>query len=189
MPGFTLYSSLEGIDLFADLTTTISTRLTREVWVLFATLMLFWTMLNGSLAWDVLISGSVVSMTIALLFRDGLSFFTEVRTSPEALLMGLRYFAFFFKELVKSNVQLAVIVASPSLPVKPAIVKVRTKLKSRMGRLMLANSITLTPGTLTVDLDGEWLYVHWVHMESDDIEEATAHIVAGYEAYLEVIYG
>jgi multicomponent Na+:H+ antiporter subunit E len=175
--------------LFVNLTTAISTRLTREVWVLFGTLMLFWMMLNGSLAWDVLVSGIVVSMTIALIFRDGLSFFTEFRATPEAFLMGLRFFGFFFKELVKSNIRLAAIVISPSLPVKPGIVKVRTKLQSRMGRLMLANSITLTPGTLTVDLDGEWLYIHWVHMESDDIEEATAHIVAGFEAYLEVIYG
>jgi multicomponent Na+:H+ antiporter subunit E len=175
--------------LFANLPAAISARLTRKVWVLFGTLMLFWVMLNGSLAWDVLVSGVVVSMTIALIFRDGLSFFTEFRATPEAFRMGLRYFAYFFKELVKSNIRLAAIVVSPSLPVKPGIVKVRTKLQSRMGRLMLANSITLTPGTLTVDLDGEWLYVHWVHMESDDIEKATARIVAGFETYLEVIYG
>jgi multicomponent Na+:H+ antiporter subunit E len=58
-----------------------------------------------------------------------------------------------------------------------------------MGRLMLANSITLTPGTLTVELEDEWLYVHWVNIESDDVEEATASIVSGFERYLEVIYG
>jgi multicomponent Na+:H+ antiporter subunit E len=58
-----------------------------------------------------------------------------------------------------------------------------------MGRLMLANSITLTPGTLTVEMDGEWLYVHWTSVASDDIEAATSEIVAGFERYLEVIYG
>jgi multicomponent Na+:H+ antiporter subunit E len=91
--------------------------------------------------------------------------------------------------LVKSNFRLAAIVLSPSLPIEPGIVKVRTRLKSRMGRLMLANSITLTPGTLTVEMEGEWLYVHWVNAEVTDIEGATAHIVAGFEAYLEVMYG
>ncbi len=157
--------------------------------MLFGTLMLFWVMLNGSLAWDVLLFGVLASMTIALIFRDGLSFFTEFRATPEAFVMGFRYFGYFFTELAKANLRLAAIVVSPSLPIKPGIVKVRTRLKSRMGRLMLANSITLTPGTLTVDLDGEWLYVHWVRIETDDIEEATARIVAGFETYLEVIYG
>jgi multicomponent Na+:H+ antiporter subunit E len=58
-----------------------------------------------------------------------------------------------------------------------------------MGRMLLANSITLTPGTLTVELDGEWLYVHWVNVQSPDIEGATASIVAGFERYLGVMYG
>jgi multicomponent Na+:H+ antiporter subunit E len=54
---------------------------------------------------------------------------------------------------------------------------------------MLANSITLTPGTLTVELRDEWIYVHWVTVESADIDAATAEIVAGFERYLEVMYG
>lgn len=161
----------------------------RNVAILFATLMLFWLMLSGRLDADILIVGSIISLAIALLYRNGLSFFTEFHFTPEAIVAGFCYYAYFFKELFKSNVKLAAIVLSPSLPVKPAIVKVRTKLKTRMGRLMLANSITLTPGTLSVELDGEWLYVHWVRMEADDIEEATACIVSGFESYLEVMYG
>ena len=73
--------------------------------------------------------------------------------------------------------------------INPGIVKVRTKLKSQMGRLLLANSITLTPGTLTLELDGEWLYIHLVTTESTDLEAATKSIVAGFERYLEVMYG
>lgn len=157
--------------------------------MLFATLLLFWVMLMGSLAADSLIVGALASLIIAILFRDGLSFFTEFRASPGAFLMGFLYYGYFLKELVKSNLSLAAVIVSPELPIKPGIVKVRTRLKSRMGRLLLANSITLTPGTLTVELDGEWLYVHWVRMESADIEGATASIVAGFERYLEVMYG
>jgi multicomponent Na+:H+ antiporter subunit E len=58
-----------------------------------------------------------------------------------------------------------------------------------MGRLMLANSITLTPGTLTVEIKDECLYVHCVTVESTDTEQATTQISAGFESYLEVIYG
>lgn len=157
--------------------------------ILFVTLMLFWLMLNSRLEADILIVGSIISLAITLLYRNGLSFFTEFRFTPAAFVAGFRYYGYFFKELFKSNLTLAVIVLSPSLPVNPAIIKVRTKLKSRMGRLMLANSITLTPGTLTVEMEGEWLYIHCVTLESADIEEATAQIVSGFESYLEVMYG
>ena len=44
-------------------------------------------------------------------------------------------------------------------------------------------------GTLTVELAGEWLYIHWVTVEATDIEAATAGIVSGFERYLEVMYG
>ena len=161
----------------------------RNVAIMFTTLMLFWLMLEGSLATDILIVGAVISIAIAVLYPAGFSFFTEFRFTPRAIVAGFRYYGFFFAELFKSNIKLAAIILSPSLPIQPGIVKVRTRLKSRMGRLMLANSITLTPGTLTVELKGEWLYVHWVTVESDDIEAATASIVSGFESYLEVMYG
>lgn len=161
----------------------------RDKVVLFVTLLLFWVMLNGTLAADSFIIGILVSFSITLLFCSGLSFFTEFRATPQAFVAGIFYYVYFFKELVKSNFKLAAIVINPSLPINPGIIKVRTKLKSKMGRLMLANSITLTPGTLTVELDGEWIYVHCVTVESTDIEVATAKIVSGFESYLEVMYG
>ncbi len=161
----------------------------RDQVVLFVTLFLFWLMLSGSLATDVIVVGAAASFIITYLFRDGISLFTEFRTTPKAVLAGVLYLGYFFKELVLSNIRLALIVLSPHLPINPGIVKVRTRLKSRMGRLMLANSITLTPGTLTVELEGEWIYIHWVTVKSADIEGATAEIVAGFERYLEVMYG
>ncbi|WP_333821900.1 Na+/H+ antiporter subunit E [Pinisolibacter sp.] len=155
----------------------------------FVLLMLFWVMLNGSLASDVLIVGAVASAAIALIYRDGLSIFTEARWTPAAIAATFGYIGYFLKELVKSNLHIAAVVLDPALPVHPGIVKVHTRLKSRMGRLLLANSITLTPGTLTVAIEDEWLYVHWVTMEAADQEEATRQIVAGFESYLEVMYG
>ncbi len=162
---------------------------TKDFALLFATLLLFWVLLNASLATDVVLVGLVAAFVIALLFGDALSVFSEFRATPRAFATAPVYLLYFLKELVKSNLRLAAIVLSPSLPVNPGIVKVRTKLKSRMGRLLLANSITLTPGTLTVELRDEWLYIHWVMVESPDVEAATTSIVAGFERYLEVMYG
>jgi multicomponent Na+:H+ antiporter subunit E len=161
----------------------------RDFTLLFAALLIFWLLLNGSLATDVVAVGFGASLLIALFFRQSFSVFAEFRATPRAFATALVYIVFFTKELVKSNLKLAAIVLSPSLPLKPGIVQVRTKLKSRMGRLLLANSITLTPGTLTVELAGEWLYIHWVTVESEDVEAATQSIVAGFERYLEVMYG
>lgn len=156
---------------------------------LFMVLFIFWLLLNGSLAPDVLIVGVVASFLIALLFGNGLSFLTGFNFTPRGIGAAVIYVFYFLRELVKSNLRLAAIVLSPSLPVNPGIVKVHTKLKSPMGRLLLANSITLTPGTLTVELRDEWLYIHWVTVVSPEVEDATASIVAGFERYLEVMYG
>lgn len=161
----------------------------RDLGILFLTLMLFWVMLVNSLAPDTLLIGALVSLSVALLYRDGLSFFTEFRATPAAFIAGIFYYAYFFRALLQANLRLAAIVLSPDLPIQPGIVKVHTGLKSRMGRLMLANSITLTPGTLSVEFDGEWLYVHCVTVGSTDTERATAEIAAGFERYLEVMYG
>ena len=75
------------------------------------------------------------------------------------------------------------------MPIKPGIVKVKTKLKSDSGVTALANSITLTPGTLTVDVANEnELYVHWLVVESADEAEATKTIVSRFEFFLEKIF-
>ncbi|MDP2400648.1 MAG: Na+/H+ antiporter subunit E [Actinomycetota bacterium] len=157
--------------------------------LLFTTLFLFWVWLNNSLAGDVVIVGLMASLIIAWMFRDGLSAFSDLHPTPRAIAYSAMYIFFFFKELVKSNLSLAAIVLTPGLPLTPGIVKVRTRLKSRMGRMLLANSISLTPGTLTVEMTGEWLYIHCVTVNSTDTDLATANIVAGFERYLEVMYG
>ncbi len=156
---------------------------------IFAFLLLFWILLNGSIAPVVLGVGALVALAIMQFSRGGMTFLTGFRYTPEAIRATLLYLLVFFKELMKANLRLAKIVLSPSLPINPGFVKVRTKLKSPMGRLLLANSITLTPGTLTVEMEGEWLYVHWVTMDANDIDGATDEIVAGFERYLEVMYG
>ena len=65
----------------------------------------------------------------------------------------------------------------------------QTKLKSKLGRMILANSITLTPGTFTVELLDDRIFIHWIDVKSKNIEEDTNMIVRKFEKYLEVIYG
>lgn len=155
---------------------------------LFATLVVFWVLLNGSLALGTLAVGLLVAGAIVLFFPGRLSVLSGHRLTPAALGASVLYVGFFLKELVKANLRMAAIVLNPRLPVKPAIVKVHTTLTDPVARLLLANSITLTPGTLTVEIDGSWLYVHWVVAPTTDPDTATREIVEGFERYLEVMY-
>jgi multicomponent Na+:H+ antiporter subunit E len=156
---------------------------------LFVVLLVFWLLLNASLAADVIIVGVIAAFLITLVFNGGMSVLSGFNATPRAVIAAVIFIFYFFKELIISNLRMAAIILAPSLPVNPGIVKVRTKLKSPVGRELLANAITMTPGTLTIELIDEWLYVHWVTVESNDVETATATIVAGFERYLEVMYG
>ncbi len=157
--------------------------------IITSTLFVVWLVLNGSLNGEVLISGAVVAIFTGLLFCSSCSIFEEIRLTPKALVYTIVYIFVFIGELVKSNLDVARRVISPNLPINPGIVEVQTKLTSKVGRMILANSITLTPGTFTVEMTGDRLFIHWIDVKSTDIEEDTRMIVSKFEKYLEVIYG
>ena len=66
--------------------------------------------------------------------------------------------------------------------------KVKTRLKSDMGKTFLANSITLTPGTFTIDLKNEFLYIHCINVKHTDVQKATEDIVSRFEPLLIKIF-
>ena len=75
------------------------------------------------------------------------------------------------------------------MPISPGIVKIKTNLTTDSGITALANSITLTPGTLTVDItDDGFLYIHWINVKSDDVEQATKLISQKFEWFLKKIF-
>lgn len=156
--------------------------------LLFVFLMVFWIMLTG---WkeEEIVFAIGLSLLITLIFTSKSSVFSEIKFTPKSILYMFIYVFVFLSELVKSNFDVAARVASPKLPINPGIVKVKTKLKSKLGRIMLANSITLTPGTLTVETKGEYYYIHWIDVSAKNIQSATDEIVSKFEKYLEVIFG
>jgi len=100
------------------------------------------------------------------------------------------YLPLFIWECIKANIDVAYRVLHPDLPIHPGIVKVNTTLKSETGLTFLANSITLTPGTLSVDVDQEegFLYVHWIDVKDKDIEKATKILIERFEKILKRIF-
>jgi multicomponent Na+:H+ antiporter subunit E len=79
-------------------------------------------------------------------------------------------------------------VLHPDLPIRPGIVRIRTTLKSEMAKTFLANSITLTPGTLVMDIDGQDLYIHWIYVREGDTAQRTAEICGVFERLLRRIF-
>jgi multicomponent Na+:H+ antiporter subunit E len=155
------------------------------------TIILFsvWILLNNSLDSALLLIGLGVSILLSLVFCTNCSVFNQIKLSPKSLFYSIAYLFVFITELIKSNIDVAIRVSSPKLPINPGIVKVKTVLKTELGRMILANSITLTPGTLSVDIRDEYIYIHWINVEGKDIETATDSIVKKFEKYLKEIYG
>ena len=94
---------------------------------LFATLLLFWLLLNGSLAIESVAIGVLVAGLVALMLSANFSYLSGYRFTPASLAATVAYIGYFLKELVKANLAMATLVLKPSLPVRPAIVRVRTQ--------------------------------------------------------------
>ncbi|HCL58180.1 MAG TPA: Na+/H+ antiporter subunit E [Spirochaetia bacterium] len=122
---------------------------------------LIYLILAGSLNGQEIITGAFVSAVIALLVQ---SFFQlEARyLNPVRIFWLIVYLPVFIWAMMKANFEMALIILNPKLKLSPIIVKGKTTLSSPLGKTLLANSITLTPGTLTVDVDGDKFAIHCV---------------------------
>lgn len=156
---------------------------------LWLTLFIIWLIANGTLAQETVIAGVVISAFIALAFAAFSRVYSVVRWSPKVIIYYLMYLAVFFIELIKANLSVMLLVFSPRISIKPGIVKIKTELQSPIGRLALANTITLTPGTLVVDIKDDSLFIHWINISTTDPVAATEAIAGRFEKYLKVIYG
>ncbi|HUW06062.1 MAG TPA: Na+/H+ antiporter subunit E [Williamwhitmania sp.] len=157
--------------------------------VLFAILLIIWGLLNNTFDPIVWITGAALALVIAAFSAPQLKVFSDIRLTPAAFLYTIIYLVVFAKDLLLSNLDVARRVISPKMPINPGIVEAKTTLKSPMARMILANSITLTPGTFTVEMREEMLYIHCLDVTTTNTEEATIALVRKFEKYLEVIYG
>lgn len=155
----------------------------------FLVLLAIWVLIMYPFGLPDLYLGAGLALLLVLLPMPGMSIYKEIGLAPKKIVFALIYVGVFLIAVIRSNLDVAFRVVKPKLPINPGIVKVKTKLKSSLGRMFLANSITLTPGTITVDIQGEDLYIHWIDVTCEDPQGATEKIVAQFERYLEVIFG
>lgn len=157
--------------------------------IYFVVALVVWLLLTFSLDIQMLIAGVIASIIVVVLFHEIMPKEHKVFISPVRMFWLLLYVPVFFYYMLIANFDVVYRALHPKMPIKPGIVKIKTKLKTDSGITALANSITLTPGTLTVDLtDDGFLYVHWINVKSDDVEQATKFIAKRFEWFLEKIF-
>ncbi|MEA3358767.1 MAG: Na+/H+ antiporter subunit E [Thermodesulfobacteriota bacterium] len=142
----------------------------------------FWILLSGRFDLFHLTLGALSCLLVSYMSYDLL--FANVRIG-DIRLMIKRFFAagpWFLGQIFTANLHVAYLALSPKMPIDPAIIKFNTKLESDISWVALANSITLTPGTITIDIrDGEF-FVHAIDkkvasdLDTGEMEDKIAHV-------------
>jgi multicomponent Na+:H+ antiporter subunit E len=154
---------------------------------LFILSLIFWFLLTFEFTVPNLIVGVVGSIICSLLFGRVFITNTYKLLQPRRYFWFLVYLVIFIWECIKANLDVAYRVLHPAMPIRPGIVKVRTTLKTDLAKTLLANSITMTPGTISVDVIGDYLYIHWIYIRSEDPEVYTGIITGAFEKYIKRI--
>lgn len=168
----------------------------QKVLITLLALLTYWVVLTGTLEFPMVIAGGILCSFMSLITYD---FFTKdikgrQNFFPRILMFIFVYvpelaFIFLFR-IIEANVNVARHVIK--MDINPGIIKIHTDLRSHTAVTALANIITLTPGTLTLDvketLEGNTLYVHWIDMKTMSTEEAGEIIKGGVDEWLQRIF-
>ena len=153
----------------------------------FVTLLLVYLFLAGFTIEEVIL-GSIVSLMLTVILINQLNFKMDYRFPIGLAKFLVIYIPVFTWRLILANIDVAKRVLTPKIPVNPGIVKVPTKLKGDFGKLTLANSITLTPGTLSIDVLEDSIYVHAIDIDKTLDENNETTIGADFEKILGGIF-
>ena len=132
-------------------------------------LFVFWLLLSGHFEVQFLILGALASVLTAALTNDLLrpsrtDLFQQVPQNLSWLLSSfvrfLMYVPYLLVQIVRSNLEVAYLVLHPRMPIAPRLVEFKTPLRLEPAQVLLAQSITLTPGTVTVDVRNGRFLVH-----------------------------
>lgn len=127
---------------------------------------LFWIILSQNINIEVLSIGILICAAVAAFNKDLLRDNNEKNFTLENIILWIKYLGILLKEIIISNFDVAKIVLSPQMKISPQLINYKTKIKYDFYRMIFANSITLTPGTITVLMEDEKMLVHCLKKES-----------------------
>lgn len=142
---------------------------------MFIVLLLIWFIFNGKITWELTILGVILCAGIYFFMCR----FMDYSLKKDISLMRrsvsfLYYTGVLIVEIIKSNLQVMHLTLTDREIVEPVIISYRTRLRSKLGRVILANSITLTPGTITISLEEDELVIHCLDKTiAEGIENST----------------
>jgi len=129
--------------------------------LILSALMLLWLLISGSYSWQHILTGMVFALILTLFWSQMTIHETKrTRFTWHQIKLFFRYLSFLELEVLKANFVVAYMVLSPKMPISPGLIIFNLDLKRDLTRVLYANSITLTPGTITVDMEGDRLLVH-----------------------------
>lgn len=149
------------------------------------TLFAFWLAITGSLAWVEVAMGAVFSV---LLGMWSVRFLWPEEAPVLTLVQAVRfvfYVGHLLRSIVVAAVQVAEVVLDPRLPIEPVVITHRVAFVREVSRAAFANSITLTPGTITIDVDGGSFLIHCLsesfadEIASGELERRVARVFEG----------
>ena len=128
---------------------------------MFMLFFVLWVIFNGSISAEI----AAIGVVIAVLLFCFICKFMDYSLKKEFnlyrnILRGASYLLLLLAEIIKANYSVICLILSPKYEIEPKLVKFRVDLKSDTLRAVLADSITLTPGTITVTLEGDEYLVH-----------------------------
>lgn len=147
-----------------------------------------WFSLTLSTDFQEVVLGLVVSCITAVATHGALTGNLFLLLNPRKGLAAIAYVFFFLGQMVKANIDVFFRIFRPVIPIKPGIVKAKLTLKSERAKAIVANSITLTPGTITIDIIDDEIFVHWVFLPDGDVHAETQIMVDSFAGRLEKIF-
>ena len=122
---------------------------------------LIWIIFNGQLTIEIAAFGVVIAGLIYWFICKFLGYSPKMDLIIGKKLFQILYYVFVLvKEIIKANYEVIKMITSSKYEIEPAVVRFKTDLKTQFARTLLANSITLTPGTITVSLENDEYVVH-----------------------------
>jgi multicomponent Na+:H+ antiporter subunit E len=123
----------------------------------------FWILLSGYFDFLHLFLGAISSLLVASWSHDLFIGKTDIIPGLKRILRLIKYLPWLFWQIILANLNLVYLTLHPKMPIDPEIIRFKTDLKTNLGIVTLANSITLTPGTVTIEGNHEEFIVHAIN--------------------------
>jgi multicomponent Na+:H+ antiporter subunit E len=126
----------------------------------------FWILLSGEFTFILITSGIIASLIVAYLSHDIFIGKADLKTETGRVFRFIKYVPWLLWEIILANFEIAYLVLSPKPLVDPQLVRFKPDLKTDLGIVTLAHSITLTPGTVTVEANEKEFVIHAIWQKS-----------------------